>query len=89
MFDNEPMVTRKIVAPNRQSIVTEYELAITDLDSALTELFDRLDPVLVPSYPDPGTDCAPEQAVSEARSRLHHLQGLGDSVRSITARLEV
>lgn len=78
-----------MVAPDRQSIVKEYEWAITDIDAALKELFSRLEPVLDPSYPDGCADGVPTPPVSEARSRLHHLQGLAASVRGITARLEV
>lgn len=74
--------------PDRQSIIKEYEWAITDLDAALTELFDRLDPVLTPDYPD-SVEGVPTPEVSTARYRLHHLQGLTVSVRAITDRLEV
>lgn len=74
--------------PDRQSIVKEFEWAVTDLQMALAELHERLLPVLRPEPPI-ASDSQPEPPVSEARQRLRDLQRSTAGIRFLLERLEV
>lgn len=76
------------VAPERNSIVKEYEWAITDLQVVVAEMTVRLQPVLAPvPLNDESVDPAP--SMSEARARLIDLHGTTAQLRSLLDRLEV
>lgn len=76
------------VMEERQSIIKEFEWAITDLQKTVEELHVRLVPVTSPAFPD-DTLSDPLPPSSEARSRLHDLQGTTASLRGLLNRLEV
>lgn len=72
----------------RQSIIKEFEWSITELQEVVEELHIRLVPV---TRSESTVDMLGEKIIptSEARSRLHDLQGTTASLRSLLARLEV
>lgn len=72
----------------RQSIIKEFEWSITDLQAVVEELHARLSPVTrnETDANAPGDSVIP---TSDARARLHDLQGTTASLRSLISRLEV
>lgn len=76
------------VTEDRPSIIKEFEWSITELQKTVEELFVRLSPV-TRSEADSSVLDAPVAPTSEARSRLHDLQGTTASLRGLLNRLEV
>lgn len=76
------------VSDDRQSIIKEFEWAITDLQNVVAELYERLVPV-TKNEPIEGLLVTDVVATSDARIRLHDLQGTTASLRSLISRLEV
>lgn len=78
------------VKSERESIVKEFEWATTELDSIVSELTQRLGPILAPSYDDKVSGMSdPMPEVSPARSQLHNLHAQIARIRWILDRLEV
>lgn len=77
-------------SPERESIIKEFEWAITEHQSVVAELAMRLDPILRPSEPPKiaGPD-SPPMLNSQVRSRLYDLHSLTGSLRDLLNRLEV
>lgn len=76
------------ITEDRPSIVKEFEWAITDLQNVVEELHGQLIPV-TKNEPIPDMAVTDVVATSEARSRLHDLQGTTALLRSLISRLEV
>lgn len=72
----------------RQSIVKEYEWAVTDLQAVVAELTARLQPVLRPLDPENNAP-GPMPPISEHRQRLHDLAVTTGALRGLLDRLEV
>lgn len=72
----------------RQSIIKEFEWSITDLQNVVEELYGRLSPV-VRSEPEAMATSDAVIPSSDARARLHDLQGTTAALRSLISRLEV
>lgn len=76
------------VKGERESIVKEFEWAITDLQKVVSELAIRLQPVLVPKELV-DADGVPMAEPSPVRQRLYDLQATTGNIRGLLARLEV
>lgn len=73
----------------RESIVKEFEWAITDLQQVVAELGNRLIPVMRPAPPTPAGNDSPEQVVSTARQRLTDLHKTTGVLRTFLDLIEV
>lgn len=80
--------TTRAAEPARDSIVKEFEWAITELQKVTEELHIRLAPVTRPSCPSDNLS-ANKEPVSEVRSRLQDLHATTSALRALIERLEV